>query len=275
MSGLQRGWFWWVAFAAAAFAAGAVLPSAAFVWLLLIEVMVLLLWYSQAAQSSSRDPFARRLDQLLALLLPEAEPATRKMAAPRGQGRIRALRRYGNAGSLRASARRWRAPLEAIYAEGYQVASEITPAPGEVPNERELLQQTLDALRAERGKAGADLAAAEDPVAVLAYGLGAWPSAADLTSLEQLLDELGVSQGELRARFESATRPMATATENRGFLELAGASFVLGAAARIVELALAPDSSLAAPRAPGGAPTRSRPTQPTHQPETRKHGHAR
>jgi hypothetical protein len=81
------------------------------------------------------------------------------------------------------------------------------------------------------------VATTEDPVVVLAYGLGAWPSGADLTSLEQLLAELGVSQPVLRSRFESLIRTVPTANQNRQFRELAGASFVLGAAARIVEAA--------------------------------------
>ena len=75
---------------------------------------------------------------------------------------------------------------------------------------------------------------------VLAYGLGAWPSGADLTSLEQLLEELGVSHVELRNRFESLIRTIATANQNLQFRELAGASFVLGASARIIEAATPP-----------------------------------
>jgi hypothetical protein len=66
---------------------------------------------------------------------------------------------------------------------------------------------------------------------MLAYGLGAWPSGADLSSLEQLLAQLGLTQAALRTRFESAIA-VATAKQNRAFRELAGASFVLGAAAR-------------------------------------------
>ena len=72
---------------------------------------------------------------------------------------------------------------------------------------------------------------------VLAYGLGAWPQGADLTSLEHLLGELGVSQPVLRSRFESLIRTVTIANQNRQFRELAGASFVLDAAARIVEAA--------------------------------------
>jgi hypothetical protein len=67
--------------------------------------------------------------------------------------------------------------------------------------------------------------------------LGAWPSGAELASLEQLLQELGVSQPILRSRVESLIRTVATSNQNRDFRELAGASFVLGAAARILEAA--------------------------------------
>ena len=81
---------------------------------------------------------------------------------------------------------------------------------------------------------------------VLAYGLGAWPSGANLASLEQLLQELGVSQPILRSRFESLIRTVAVANQNRDFRELAGASFVLGAAARILDAA-APNKSLPPP----------------------------
>jgi hypothetical protein len=80
----------------------------------------------------------------------------------------------------------------------------------------------------------------EDPVVVLAYGLGAWPSGADLTSLEALLTELGVSQPALLSRFESLIQTVPIANQNRQFRELAGASFVLGASARLVEATVAP-----------------------------------
>ena len=85
---------------------------------------------------------------------------------------------------------------------------------------------------------------------MLAYGLGAWPAGADLTSLEELLTKLGISQPELHRRFESLIRTVVTANQNRGFRELAGASFVLGAAARILEAATA--TAAAYPR-PGGS----------------------
>ena len=137
-----------------------------------------------------------------------------------------------------------------MYAQGYQVASETISSSGEVARGHELVLETVAALKAERAGGDANVPTPEDPVVVFAYGLGAWPSGADLTSLEQLLAELGVSQPVLRSRFESLIRTVATANQNRDFRELAGASFVLGAAARILEAAVAPGRSL--PR-PGGS----------------------
>jgi hypothetical protein len=102
--------------------------------------------------------------------------------------------------------------------------------------------ETVEALKAERASGGANVPRRADPVVVLAYGLGAWPSGADLTSLEQLLAEVGVSQPELRSRFQRLIRSVATVNQNREFRELAGASFVLGASARIMEAALAPEA---------------------------------
>jgi hypothetical protein len=177
-------------------------------WMVLFQAWVLVLWYGRA-----RSPFPRRLEQLLALLL---------------------------ADRLRRSARRWRAQLRAMYAQGYQVAAETISSSGEVARGNELVEETVAALKAERAGGGAGVPTTADPVVVFAYGLGAWPAGADLTSLERLLAELGVSQPVLRGRFESLIGTVATANQNRDFRELAGASFVLGAAARIVEAAAAP-----------------------------------
>jgi hypothetical protein len=205
-----------------------VLPGATLGWLVFIQIWILLLWFRPG-----RSPFARRLDQLLDLLLPRAEVARSKLTSARGQ--------------LRGSARRWRAPLRGVYAQGYQVASETITSPGDVARGGELVRDAVEALKAERARGGANLASKQDPVVMLAYGLGAWPSGADLTSLEQLLGQLGVSQAELRSRFESLVRTVATASGNREFRELAGASFVLGAAARIVEATVAPGRSIPPP----------------------------
>jgi hypothetical protein len=205
-----------------------VLPGVPLAWLLLIQFWILLLWYGHG-----RSPFARRLDQLLDLLLPRTEATGRRLMPARGQ--------------LRGSARRWRAQLRSVYAQGYQVASETISSPADAARGRELVGEAVEALKAERAGGGANLSSTEDPVVVLAYGLGAWPSGADLTSLEQLLGQLGVSQRELRNRFERLVRTVATANRNNEFRELAGASFVLGAAARIVEAAAAPGKSVPPP----------------------------
>ena len=219
-----------------------VLPGAQLGWLLLIQVWILLLWCSR-----TRSPFTRRLDQLLALLVPETERTRNRLTSAHGQRALQALSGSGTLGGLRGSARRWRAQLRGVYAHGYQVASETISSPRDVARGRELVREAVDALEEERARGGAKTSSTEDPVVVLAYGLGAWPSGANLTSLEQLLGQLGVSQRELRNRFEGLVRTVATANRNREFRELAGASFVLGAAARIVEAAVAPGRSVPPP----------------------------
>src|SRR5206468_3148878 len=50
-------------------------------------------------------------------------------------------------------------------------------------DDRALLAETVQVLRAERTSAGADLTLPNDPVAMLAYGLRARRAEADLTSL--------------------------------------------------------------------------------------------
>ena len=214
-------------------------PGATLGWVVLIQVWILLLWYGRR-----RSPFARRLDQLLALLLPETELTRGRLVAAAGKGTNRGQLDLHR---LKGFARRWRAQLQAMYGQGYQVASETIVSSGEVARGQELVGETVAALKAERAGGAANVPTTEDPVVVLAYGLGAWPSGADLTSLEQLLKELGVSQPILRSRFESLIRTVATANQNRDFRELAGASFVLGAAARILEAAVAPGRSLPPP----------------------------
>jgi hypothetical protein len=216
--------------------------SAMLGWLVLIEVWVLLLWYMPG-----RNPFARRLDQLLALLLPETELTGSRLVSGQSKGSIRGRLGSSRLSGFRGSARRWRAQLRAIYAQGYQAASETISSSGEVARGHELVGETVAALKAERADGGVILPTTEDPVVVFAYGLGAWPSDADLTSLEQLLAELGVSQPVLRSRFESLIRTVTTANQSRDFRELAGASFVLGAATRILEAAVAPGRSLHPP----------------------------
>jgi hypothetical protein len=193
---------------------------------------VILLWIGR---SSGRSPFGRRLDQLLVLLLPQIETDRRGTIAALEQDTLRAFRRHVVSRELRRFARRWRAQLGAVHAHGYQVASETISSSVDVAHGADLVRETIEALQAERTSGGATVPKTEDPVVVLAYGLGAWPPGADLTSLEELLGELGVSHGALRIRFESFLRTISPADQNRAFRELAGASFVLGAAARIAE----------------------------------------
>jgi hypothetical protein len=212
--------------------------SASLGWLLFIEVWILVLWFGH--RPPGRNPFGRRLDQLLVLLLPQVVTDRRATIAAFGQDTLSAFRGPVASGELRRSARRWRAQLGAVYAHGYQVASETISSSADVVHCGDLVRETVEALKAERTSGGATVRAAEDQVVVLAYGLGAWPSRADLTSLEELLGELAVSHGALRIRFESFLRTISHADQNRAFRELAGASFVLGAAARIVEAAEPP-----------------------------------
>jgi hypothetical protein len=196
------------------------------------------LWFGH--RPPGRNPFGRRLDQLLVLLLPQVVTDRRGTIAALGQDTLRAFRGHVAAGELRRSARRWQAQLGAVYAHGYQVASEAISSSAEVVHGGDLVRETVEALKAARTSAGATVPVAEDPVVVLAYGLGAWPPEADLTSLEELLGELGVSHEALRTRFERVLDTVSPADQSRAFRELAGASFVLGAAARIVEAAEPP-----------------------------------
>jgi len=204
-------------------------------WLFLIEFWVLIFWLSQRTPTNT--PFRRRLHQLLVLLLPENEATAHWTMPAFRRDASQALGRRRTLGALRGGARRWRAQLRAVYAEGYRATSEGISSPAELARGSELVQETVAALRTERTNRGATVPAAEDPVVVLAYGLGAWPPGADLGSLELLLGELGVLHGQLRNRFESVIRAIAPANKNQAFRELAGASFVLGASARIVEAA--------------------------------------
>jgi hypothetical protein len=214
--------------------------SASLGWLLIGTVWVLVLLNQS---SRRRNPFARRLDQLLLLLVPRtATQARGSLAAFKAQAM-----RNAAPDVFRRSARRWRAQLGAVYAQGYQVASETIASPAELVRSGELAREAIAALKTERSGGGAAVLTTDDPVVVLAYGLGAWPPGADLTSLEDLLRELRVSHGVLRDRFESLLRTIPTANQNREFRELAGASFVLGASTRIVEATAPPASSVPPP----------------------------
>jgi hypothetical protein len=214
--------------------------SASLGWLLFSMVWVLVL-LSQS--SRRRNPFRRSLDELLLFLVPRTATQARAGLA----GFKNQAMRNAAPDVFRRSARRWRAQLGAVYAQGYQVASETIVSPAQLVHSGELVREAVAALKAERAGGDAALPNSGDPVVVLAYGLGAWPSGADLTSLEGLLGELGVSHEVLRSRFESLLRTIPAANQNHEFRELAGASFVLGAAARIVEAATPPGRSAPPP----------------------------
>jgi hypothetical protein len=206
-------------------------------WLFLMQLWILLFWFGR---SSQRSPFVCRLDQLLALLVPAAGVSRHRAIPARKQETMRVLRRARTLARLRGSARRWRGPLRAVYAQGYQAAAETILSAAGGAFGRVLLGEAVEALTTERLSRGANVPNREDPIVVLAYGLGAWPPGADLTSLQRLLEHLGLSQPELRARFERLVGPGATANQSRAFRELAGASFVLGASSRIVEATTPP-----------------------------------
>ena len=126
------------------------------------------------------------------------------------------------------------------------MASETISSPAEVAHSGELMRETVDALKAERAGRGAVVPTTEDPVVVLAYGLGAWPSGADLTSLEELLRELGISHGVLRDPLREPD-PLNRDRESESGVSARGASFVLGASARIVEATLPPGRTVPPP----------------------------
>lgn len=188
--------------------------------MLFIEVWILVLWF--AHRQPGGNPFGRRLDQLLVLLLPQAETNRRGTIAALRRDTLRAFGGQVVSGELRRFARRRGEQLGAVYAHGYQVAAETISSPAEVVHGGDLVRETVEALKAERTSGGATVPAAEDPVVVVAYGLGAWPQGADLTSLEELLGELGVSHEALRTRFESFLGTISSANQNRAFRELAG-----------------------------------------------------
>lgn len=216
-------------------------PASLFFPLLLGAAGLLLL--TRSGQTLHRFPSSdleRGLDRLFTLLLPTSQATT---ATPRAT-----LARQTRLAGLRQGARRWAAELQLITTDGYETASRMSAccAPTRERDDQALLAETVRVLRAERASAGADLSPADDRVSMLAYGLGARPAAADLTSLENLLRDLGLHGGEeLRTHFDdliaaqstSTTPPLGNDTERRMFRQLAGASFLLGAAARILELA--------------------------------------
>jgi hypothetical protein len=180
----------------------------------------------------------RGLEQLFALLLPGRRSTTTVRAAIAQQRHL---------AGLRHGARRWAGELQLITTDGYQTASRIAahPPPTGERDEQALAEEAVRALRAERSCAGADATLTRDPISMIAYGLGARPPAADLTSLEDLLSDLGLAgeTDELRAEFDEIVAAQSAALHLRDdsqqgrFRELAGASFVLGAAKRILELA--------------------------------------
>jgi hypothetical protein len=135
-----------------------------------------------------------------------------------------------------------------MRAQGEQIASELVNPSVHAVDGARLVRELVAALAAERAARGASVSAAADPVVLIAYGLGSWPPTANLTSLEQLLSELGTSQRQLRNRFVSVIDTSVPASQSRPFAELAAASFLLGASAHIVPVAGQADNDSPAAR---------------------------
>ena len=215
--------------------------SLAFPFLLGSTGLLLLAHPGPALRRFPATDLEQRLDRLFALLLPtRAATTTASARVAIGHG----LRLAG----LRRGARRWGNALQLITTDGYETASRVSSLRAQTGkhDDRVLVAEAVEVLRSERARAGADLTLAGDPVSLLAYGLGARPAGTDLWSLEALLSDLGLSEegDELRTRFDGVFAETVTAelrlrndAERRMFRELAGASFVLGASARILELA--------------------------------------
>ena len=204
-----------------------------------------LLLLTHSRQTQHRFPstdLEHGLERLFALLLPTRKPTT--TTTVRG-----AIAQQTRLAGLRHNARRWAKELQLITSDGYQTASRLSAlrVPRGEQDDRALLAEAVRVLREERASAGANLTLANDPVSILAYGLGARPVEADLTSLDDLLSDLGLAEegDEMRTHFDDLVAAQSTSTdphlrndaERSMFRDLAGASFVLGASARIFELA--------------------------------------
>jgi hypothetical protein len=222
----------------------------AFPFLLAAAGLLLFMHSGQRVQRFPSTDLERGLDRLFALLLPIRKPTTSATVRD-------AITQQMRLAGLRRGARRWGNELQLITTDGYETASRISTLsePTDQEDDRALVAEAVRVLRAERASAGADLSLADDAVSMLAYGLGARPAGADLTSLEDLLRDLGLAgEGdELRTHFDDILAAESSNTnlhlrnraERSMFRELAGASFVLGASRRILELAsLSPASDM-------------------------------
>jgi hypothetical protein len=244
MSGARLAGSWLIGLGAALMTLALIngnLGGLAFPFLIGASGLLLLTHSGQAMQRFPGTDLERGLERLFALLLPARKATTTATARFAIAQRIRLAQ-------LRRGSRRWSKELQLLTTDGYETASRISARrvqTGE-QDDRALAAEAVQALRAERVGAGADLTLDNDPVSMLAYGLGARPTGTDLTSLEDLLWDLGLSgEGdELRTHFDDVlaessrtNSQLRNEAERRMFRDLAGASFVLGASARILELA--------------------------------------
>jgi hypothetical protein len=233
------------------------LAGLAFPFLLAASGFLLLMHGRGSSQRFPGTDLERRLNRLFALLLPVGKANTSASL------RLAMAQQIHLAG-LRRGARRWGGELQLITTDGYETVSRLSAlrARRADQDDRVLAADAVETLRAERAGAGADLTSAGDPVSMLAYGLGARPAGTDLTSLDDLLRDLGLAEGDdpLRTHFDDVLAGSSTAAallrsdaERTMFRDLAGASFVLGVAARVLELASrSPSRDLAAPLAAAG-----------------------
>ena len=258
MSGRQLAGSWLIGLGVASMTLAAVrsdVASVAFPFLVGAAGFLLLRHSGRTRPRFPNTDLERGLDRLLALLLPTRKTTTTATL------RI-AIAQHARLAGFRHGARRWAKELQLITTDGYEAASRVSarnPPAGE-QDDQAVVAETVRVLRAERTSAGADLTLPNDPVAMLAYGLGARPAEADLTSLDDLLSDLGLSgeSDELRTHFDeivaaestSANPQLRDDAERSMFRDLAGASFVLGVSTRILELAsLAPAGETPTPAA--------------------------
>lgn len=233
------------------------LADLAFPFLLAATGFLLLMHGRPGSQRFPGTDLERGLNRLFALLLPVGKANTNASL------RLAIAQQIHLAG-LRRGARRWGGELQLISTDAYETVSRLSALRPQSAgqDDRVLAADAVKTLRAERVGAGADLTRADDPVSMLAYGLGARPAGTDLTSLDDLLRDLGLADGDdqLRRHFDDVLAEtdagaalLRSDAERTMFRDLAGASFVLGVAARVLELASrSPARDLAAPLGAAG-----------------------
>jgi hypothetical protein len=226
---LARGWLIGGAALIALTVANGRVAGLAFPFLLSATGFLLLTRTRRTLRPFPSTDFERGLEQLFALLLPPRNTTTTASL------RL-AITQQARLAQLRRGSRRWGNELQLIRTNGYETTSRVSAlyVPEGERDNRRLAAKAVQALKAERVRAGVDKRHADDPV----------------TMLEDLLSNLGLAEDDgLRTHFDdvlaesdSTNRHPRNSGERILFRELAGAAFVLGASARILELA-APTSA--------------------------------